>query len=194
MSGWPDRHEPEGPRARPKAIRNRSEQRPTGEARESRVEPEGDGPSAGIIRKMNIIMAGTDAVAIDACLAKIVGLKPFDVNVTKEAARLELGEADLSQLQADVRVAGVDKRLMLIEPTEAGHVESSIIGREESVAKLLGISAETVLDRVHALTRRDTVGRTGVFVKRELGPDESFEGVLKKLVEANPAVRRRLRQ
>lgn len=104
------------------------------------------------------------------------------------------GEADLSQLQADVRVAGVDKRLMLIEPTETGHVESSIVGREEHVARLLDISAETVLDRVHALTRRDSVGRTGVFVKRQLGPDETFEGVLKKLVEANPAVRRRQRQ
>jgi predicted nucleotidyltransferase len=102
------------------------------------------------------------------------------------------GEADLSQLQADVRVAGVDKRLMLIEPTPTGHVESSIIGREEFVAKLLGISAETVLDRVHALTRRDTVGRTGVFIKRELVSDETFEGVMKRLVEANPAVRRRM--
>lgn len=104
------------------------------------------------------------------------------------------GEADLTQLQADVRVAGVDKRLMLIEPTQTGHVESSILGREESVAKQLRVSAQTVLDRVHALTRRDTVGRTGVFVKRELAPDETFEGVLKKLVEANPAVRRRQRQ
>jgi predicted nucleotidyltransferase len=104
------------------------------------------------------------------------------------------GEADLGQLQANVRVAGVDKRLMLIEPTLTGHVESSIMGREEYVAKLLGISAETVLDRVHALTRRDTVGRTGVFVKRELAPEETFEGSLKRLVEANPAVRRRQRQ
>jgi predicted nucleotidyltransferase len=68
------------------------------------------------------------------------------------------------------------------------------MGREEYVAKLLGISAETVLDRVHALTRRDTVGRTGVFVKRELAPEETFEGSLKRLVEANPAVRRRQRQ
>ena len=69
------------------------------------------------------------------------------------------GEANLAQLKADVRVAGVDKRLMLIEPTEKGHVESSIIGKEEFVAKLLGISAETVLDRVHALMKRDTVGQ-----------------------------------
>ncbi len=103
------------------------------------------------------------------------------------------GEASLFQLQAGIRVAGVDKRLMLIEPLDLGHVESSIIGRAEFAAKLLGISVETVLDRVHALMKRDTVGRTGVFIKKELSSDETFEGALKKLAEANPAVRRRLK-
>ena len=102
------------------------------------------------------------------------------------------GEANLSQLKADARFPGVDKRLMLIEPTETGHVESSVIGREQVAAKILGISAETVLDRVHTLIKRDTVGRTGVFVKRELAPDETFELALKKLSEQNPAVRRRI--
>jgi len=104
------------------------------------------------------------------------------------------GETNLVQLKADVRVSGVDKRLMLIEPTDKGHVESSIIGREESTAKTLGISAETVLDRVHALLKRDTVGRTGVFVKKELAPDETFELALKKLSDLNPAVRRRMKR
>ena len=103
------------------------------------------------------------------------------------------GEANLAQLKADVRVPGVDKRLMLIEPTATGHAESSVVGKEEHVAKLLGISTETVLDRVHTLLRRDSVGRTGVFVKRELGADETFELALKKLAEANPAVRRRIK-
>jgi len=103
------------------------------------------------------------------------------------------GEVNLAQLQVDVRVVGVDKRLMLIEPTETGHVESSVIGKEEFVAKLLGVSAETVLDRVHALNRRDMVGRTGVFVKKELKQAETFELALKKLAEANPAIRRRLK-
>lgn len=103
------------------------------------------------------------------------------------------GEVNLAQLKGDARVAGVDKRLMLIEPTEGGHVESSVVGKEEAAAKVLGISAETVLDRVHTLTRRDTVGRTGVFVKKELAPDETFELALKKLSEQNPAVRRRLK-
>jgi len=103
------------------------------------------------------------------------------------------GEASLNQLRENIRVAGVDKRLMLIEPTEAGHVENSILGREEHVAKVCGISVETVLDRVHALMKRDEVGRTGVFIKRELAVDETFELALKKMAEENPAVRRRMR-
>jgi uncharacterized protein len=104
------------------------------------------------------------------------------------------GEINLSQLKAKSRVPGVDKRLMLIEPTEKGHLESSIIGKEESAAKILGISAETVLDRVRALLKRDAVGRTGVFIKRELTVDETFELALKKLSEVNPAVRRRMKK
>jgi predicted nucleotidyltransferase len=103
------------------------------------------------------------------------------------------GEASLSTLRNEVRVSGVDKRLMLIEPTPKGHVESSIVGREETVSHLLGISLNTVLDRVHALLRRDKVGRTGVFIERELSPDETFEMLLKKLADQNPAVRRRLK-
>jgi hypothetical protein len=104
------------------------------------------------------------------------------------------GEVNLNKLKAGVRVAGVDKRLMLIEPTTKGHLESSVIGCEEAAAKRLGVSAETVLDRVHALLKRDEVGRTGVFVKRELAPDETFEMALKKLADENPAVRRRMKR
>ena len=104
------------------------------------------------------------------------------------------GEANLSQLKEGIRVPGIDKRLMLIEPTETGHVETSVIGKEESVGKILGISTETVMDRVHALMKRDTVGRTGVFIKRELSQDDTFEYALKKISEMNPAVRRRMKK
>jgi predicted nucleotidyltransferase len=103
------------------------------------------------------------------------------------------GEVNLERLQAGVRVVGVDKRLMLIEPTERGHVESGVVGLEEAVAKRLGVSVETVLDRVHALLKRDKVGRTGVFVKKELGANVTFEMALKRLANENPAVRRRMR-
>jgi hypothetical protein len=103
------------------------------------------------------------------------------------------GEVDLDHLRAGTRVAGVDKRLMLIEPTKRGHTESGILGREEHVARILAVSAETVLNRVHALLKRDDVGRTGVFIKKELGADETFEMALKRLADENPAVRRRMK-
>ena len=103
------------------------------------------------------------------------------------------GEGFLSTLIEDKRVLGVDKRLMLIEPTAYGHVESAIVGQEKMVANLLGVSLNTVLDRVHALLRRDEVGRTGVFIERELAPDETFEQAMKKLADQNPAVRRRIK-
>jgi predicted nucleotidyltransferase len=103
------------------------------------------------------------------------------------------GEASLSILKADKRVAGVNKRLMLIEPSTEGHVESAVVGSEEVVANLLGVSLNTVLDRVRALFRRDEVGRTGVFIKKEVAPNETFEQALKQLADQNPAVRRRIK-
>jgi predicted nucleotidyltransferase len=103
------------------------------------------------------------------------------------------GEATLQTLKIDQRVIGVDKRLMLIEPTSHGHIESTIVGREETAAKMLNVLVETVLDRTHALVRRDEVGRTGVFIERELDLDETFEMVLEQLADEKPEVRRRLK-
>jgi len=103
------------------------------------------------------------------------------------------GEITLEMLRMNKRVVGVDKRLMLIEPTEKGHTESAIVGEEEETARVLHVSTETVLDRVHALLRREKIGRTGVFIERVLPQDETFEGALKKLVESRPEVKRRLR-
>jgi predicted nucleotidyltransferase len=103
------------------------------------------------------------------------------------------GEASLSLLKEEKRVLGVDKRLMLIEPTKEGHVESAVVGREEEVANRLGVSLNTVFDRVHALIRRDEIGRTGVFIQKEVAPDETFEQALKNLAYQNQAVRRRIK-
>lgn len=103
------------------------------------------------------------------------------------------GEITLPKLKEGNRIVGVDKRLMLIEPSAEGHFESNIVGREEEIAKLLAISVETVFDRVRALLRRDKIGRTGVFIETELASDQTFELTLKRLSETKPEVRRRLR-
>ncbi|MDO8536106.1 MAG: DUF362 domain-containing protein [Candidatus Omnitrophota bacterium] len=60
---------------------------------------EGDGPSSGVVRKMNLVMAGADAVAIDSCLAKIMGVEPLDILVTREAYKNKLGEAEMSKIE-----------------------------------------------------------------------------------------------
>jgi hypothetical protein len=57
---------------------------------------------------------------------------------------------------------------------------------------MLNVSVDLVEERVRVLRRRDAVGRTGVYLKRELSPEESFEEVLKKLGERDPIIRRRL--
>ncbi|PVX25292.1 MAG: DNA polymerase subunit beta [Candidatus Bathyarchaeum sp.] len=116
----------------------------------------------------------------------LVKLRP----VEKEFYRFG-GEAVLSTIKEDKRVVGVDKRLMLIKPTAKGHVESSVVGQEKEASNMLGVSLNTVLDRTRALLRRDKVGRTGVFIEKELAPDETFEQAMKKLADQNPAVRRR---
>lgn len=97
-------------------------------------------------------------------------------------------------LQAGTRVPGVDKRLMLIEPTETGHRESSVQGREGHVAGLLGVDTRIVQERVRTLERREKVGRTGVYIKRVLADYEEIGAVFEELASSKPALRRRMRQ
>ncbi len=96
------------------------------------------------------------------------------------------GAASLEDLEGEIRKPGVDKRLMLIEPSPDGHVESPVMGREADVANRVGVGFGIVRERVQVLTRRVNVGHTGIFVKRTLAPDENIEEVFKRLIEANP--------
>jgi len=100
------------------------------------------------------------------------------------------GEVGLQELLQGARVPGVDKRLMLIEPTSYGHRESPVTGRDGVVARILGISPETVAERVRVLTRRREHGRTGVFLKVELNPEESVEEAIDRVARENPLFRR----
>ena len=103
------------------------------------------------------------------------------------------GSIDLESLVSGRRVPGIDKRLMFIEPTEEGHVETGVVGMESRVAKLIGVGLATVRERVDVLTRRDSIGRTGVYLTRSLSPEESFEDVLRKIASRDTNVKRRFR-
>lgn len=102
------------------------------------------------------------------------------------------GKINLSQLKSEIRVPGIDKRLVLIRPNIKGHEEVSIIGNESNVAKEVGISLNTINERVKVLLRREKHGRTGVYLKRSLEMNESTEEVLKKLANSKTIVRKKL--
>jgi predicted nucleotidyltransferase len=99
-----------------------------------------------------------------------------------------------ADLMEETRVPGCDKKLMLIQPTQRGHTASPIIGREGEVAAIVGVGVRIVEERIRVLTRREKVGRTGIVFSRELEEDAVFEEVLKRVADANPIVRRRLRK
>lgn len=63
------------------------------------VAMEGDGPgTSGKLRNLNLLLAGTDGVALDSVLSVIMGLKPFDILTTREAARRNLGVAKINAI------------------------------------------------------------------------------------------------
>jgi predicted nucleotidyltransferase len=104
------------------------------------------------------------------------------------------GKADLDELMKDVRKPGINKELMLIVPTEEGHYELAIEGGIEEVAKVLSVDPNALRKRVYVLKRRKEIGRTGVYRSILLQPDDSFESVLKKLIDTSPSLRRRLKE
>ena len=119
----------------------------------------------------------------------LVALRPSEEDFTGFAGRITY-----AQLVEDERVPGVNKKLLLIEPNDEGHIESPIIGMEGIVAKKLGVDTRIVHQRIRTLQRREKVGRTGVYIKRVLAPDESFSAVFNELARNDSAIRRRLRK
>ncbi|MFX1493106.1 MAG: nucleotidyltransferase domain-containing protein [Promethearchaeota archaeon] len=104
------------------------------------------------------------------------------------------GKVNLNDLKNNIRVSGVDKRLLLIKPNEQGHEEYSIIGNEHLAAKELKVSLNTINERINVLLKREKYGRTGVFLKRTLNIQETTEGVLKELANKKSIVRKKLYQ
>ena len=119
----------------------------------------------------------------------LVPLTPSEEDFTGFAGRITY-----HHLLDDSRVPGVNKDLILIDPNEKGHTETPIRGIEGIVAKKLGVDTRIVLQRQRTLERRSQVGRTGVYIKRELAPHESIGTVFNELAKSDSAIRRRLRK
>ncbi|OGB90961.1 hypothetical protein A2625_06680 [candidate division WOR-1 bacterium RIFCSPHIGHO2_01_FULL_53_15] len=60
---------------------------------------EGNGPSDGAPRKLGLIMASTDAVALDAVGSYLIGFKPSQIETTKAGYKRGLGEDRLEDIE-----------------------------------------------------------------------------------------------
>ncbi|MGQ4915166.1 MAG: nucleotidyltransferase domain-containing protein [Candidatus Asgardarchaeia archaeon] len=100
----------------------------------------------------------------------------------------------LDDLIMNKRTPGVDKQLLLIIPTEKGHIEKSVLENIKEASKIVGVSTDIINERIKVLKRRDEIGRTGVYMKHELAPDENFESYFDKIIKRDPAVRRMLKK
>ena len=59
----------------------------------------GEGPAAGSLRKLGVILAGQDTVAVDAVATKIIGLSPMDIYTTQYADERGLGVGKLQNIE-----------------------------------------------------------------------------------------------
>jgi len=74
---------------------------------------EGDGPgTSGKVRQLNLLLAGSDCVALDTVMARIMGIKHQEVLSTKEAAMRGLGEGKLNK----IKIEGEDIDKLNIRP------------------------------------------------------------------------------
>ena len=60
---------------------------------------EGEGPAAGSLRKLGVILASQDAVAVDAVATKIIGLNPIDIHTTRYSDERGLGVGNLQNIE-----------------------------------------------------------------------------------------------
>ncbi len=102
------------------------------------------------------------------------------------------GELGLDDLKRGKRVPGVNKDLLLIIPREDGHLEIPVMGNESYTARVVGVSLETVYERVRVLTTRREKGRTGVFLEISVPGDSDLSEVVKRIASKNPFFRKRL--
>lgn len=79
------------------------------------VAMEGNGPgSGGRPKRLGLVLAGRNAVAVDTVASALMGLEPADVATTRHAGRRGLGEADLARIEiAGTSVAEARKRFDL---------------------------------------------------------------------------------
>ncbi len=86
---------------------------------------EGEGPSAGKPKQVGLVLAGTDAFALDTAAAHIIGLRPDQVPVLKQAAVRGLAPKSVN----DIEISG-----MLLEKARLDSFDVPMLGNQAGIS------------------------------------------------------------
>ncbi|MFH0917980.1 MAG: DUF362 domain-containing protein [Candidatus Omnitrophota bacterium] len=118
---------------------------------------EGDGPAtSGLTRQLGLLLAGSDCVALDTVMAKIMGITQQEVLTTKEAALRNLGQASLSR----IKIVGQDIDQLNIRPFILPKSSAKITKLPPLVTKIF-----KTLIRYYPYSLRSKCTRCGACVK-----------------------------
>ena len=132
--------------------------------------------------KLNIYLSELECITLPLTKMDNKSIEFFDFG----------GKINFEQLKLNLRVPGIDKRLVLVKPNQKGHEEISVIDNEILVSKETGISIRSINERIKVLLKREKYGRTGVFLKRQLQQNETPEEVIKKIARKKSIIRKKI--
>ena len=122
------------------------------------VAMQGKGPSGKDLRPLNLILAGTNGVEVDAAMATIMGADPAAIPLLAEAHRRGLGEIDLTRVTVDGDLTPAPGfKLPFFRPERGGRVS----GVGAFLARLL-----TYLAAGRPVLRRKACVRCGVCARQ----------------------------
>ncbi|MHB1419844.1 MAG: DUF362 domain-containing protein [Bacillota bacterium] len=86
---------------------------------------EGLGPIFGVPVEMNLILAGTDMVAVDTVAGLVMGFEPNEIPITRAAAERGMGIADLELIEVvGAQIDEVKRRFLRVQEDERVKVEN----------------------------------------------------------------------
>lgn len=122
---------------------------------------EGDGPAAGPPRKVGVILASNDLVAIDAVASSIIGYDPLDIDIIRVANERKLGAGELNRIE--IKGANLDK--VKVKDFKLASNINTLVNKMPRFVLFIGRLLAPYLLKVEPKIERDECTKCGICIK-----------------------------
>ncbi len=122
---------------------------------------EGNGPAAGSPRKVGLVLASRDLVALDAVASSIIGYDPLDVDIIRIAAEKGLGVAELGKID----VKGTDLEKVKLDDFELVSNINTLLNKIPSFLLFIGRFVAPYLLKVEPEINRERCTGCGICIE-----------------------------